>query len=319
MLETKNDEFVSGQELSNELRKSRTAIWKHMKELEKDGYIIDAVPRKGYRIREFPKKLSSNTIQWGLHTKWLGSKIIHKKSVPSTQNIAHQLAQEGAQHGTVIIADEQTAGRGRLERKWHSMSEQGIWMSLLLRPKIPPIQAPQLTLLAATVLADILLKKVNVKAYIKWPNDIILNDKKIAGILTEMQAEQDQIQYIVLGIGINVNQSHHEFPEELKSIATSLKIETNKTHNIRDLIQSILTTFEQTYDHYLQNGFHDIKMKWESFGYKLGETVNITTPNHTWNTTILGIESDGGLLIKNPDGKTEKIYSAEIYNEGNTR
>lgn len=312
ILEQHQDEYISGQELSNTLNISRTAVWKHMKELEKDGYSFEAVPRKGYRVTKHSKKLSSNTLHWGLQTKWLGRQIHHKKSIPSTQTLANQLASEGTKHGTVVIADEQTAGRGRMSRTWFSMKDQGVWMSMVLRPEILPIQAPQITLLAATVLAQVLEDFCKVNVAIKWPNDILINGKKVAGILTEMQAEQDQVQFIVLGIGINVNQTLEMFPKELHDKATSLQIETNDRWDRIEIIQHLLLNFENRYEHYLTSGFSAIKNKWEKYGYKIGEQVDISTPRKQWKAIILGIEVDGALIVKNEDGSMETLYSAEI-------
>ncbi|WP_369813137.1 biotin--[acetyl-CoA-carboxylase] ligase [Virgibacillus halodenitrificans] len=223
LLAKDKDTYISGQMLSEHLGISRSAVWKHMKNLEKDGYQIEGKSNKGYRIISFPDKLSENTIKWGLNTSWLGSKIIHKESTPSTQVIAHQLAQEGSPHGTIILADEQTSGRGRLNREWFSSKGKGIWMSIILRPEILPYLAPQLTLLTATVLAEVVQKNTTVTPMIKWPNDILINKKKTAGILTEMQAEQDQIQYVIIGIGMNINQTKEDIPIEIQSKATSLR------------------------------------------------------------------------------------------------
>jgi BirA family transcriptional regulator, biotin operon repressor / biotin---[acetyl-CoA-carboxylase] ligase len=304
--------YLSGQEISNLLEISRSAIWKHMKELEKDGYTIEAVRNKGYRILESPNKVSENTVQWGLHTEWLGKTIIHKEKLTSTQHVAHQLASENAHHGTVVIADEQTAGKGRLSREWHSAKNKGIWMSIILRPSILPYLAPQLTLLTATVLADVLKKESNLDPKIKWPNDIILADKKVSGILTEMQAEQDQINYIVIGIGININHEQNDLPKDVQSKATSLKIETGKAWDITNLIQNIFVTFERAYSDYMSNGFSIVKKKWESYGYRLGEKTTIKTFQDVQEAIIVGIAEDGALLAKYRDDSIKKVYSGEI-------
>ncbi|HEY4602492.1 MAG TPA: biotin--[acetyl-CoA-carboxylase] ligase [Cerasibacillus sp.] len=313
LLANNQDKYISGQHLSEELNISRSAIWKHMKELEKDGYEIEARQRRGYRIISFPNKLSENTLKWGLETDWLGNTIIHKTSTTSTQHIAHHLAREGAKHGTIVIADEQTGGKGRMNRPWHSSKNQGIWTSLILRPEISPHQAPQLTLLTATVLADVIYKETNIRPYIKWPNDILIENKKLSGILTEMQAEQDRIQYIIIGIGMNVNQTIHELPDDLSEKATSLRIETGHQLDMIKLVQAILEQFERTYETYLNEGFKSIKTKWESYGFKIGERINVKTMNQQWEATFSGIAPDGGLLVENKhNGKVEKLYSAEI-------
>lgn len=307
----KND-YISGQLLSEKLGISRSAIWKHMNELKKDGYIIEGVSRKGYKIISYPNKLSENTIKWGLETNWLGHHIIHKESVLSTQKIAHIAALEGAEHGTIVIADEQTSGKGRADRSFHSKKDEGIWMSIILRPEILPYDAPQLTLLTATVLAQVLDDYKGITPQIKWPNDILINGKKVAGILTEMQAEQDKVLYIIIGIGLNVNQSLKSFPEELHSKVTSLSIETGTILNMTDLIQQIIKSFEEKFDSYLEQGFPNIKTTWEKYGFKINEILEITTSKETWQGKFLGIAEDGALLAERYQGKVEKVYSAEI-------
>ncbi|MBO8154977.1 MAG: biotin--[acetyl-CoA-carboxylase] ligase [Bacillaceae bacterium] len=306
------DDFVSGQALSEHLRITRSAIWKHMKELEKDGYIIESAPRKGYRILEFPDKLSANTIQWGLTTKWLGTHVIFEESTSSTQNMAHRLAQEGAGHGTVIVADEQLKGRGRLNRSWDSKKGDGIWMSLILRPEIGPQQAPQLTLLCAVAIVKALEQNTIIHPKIKWPNDIFVNDKKLAGILTEMQAEQDQIQYIVQGIGINVNQGDADFQAIKGNHPTSLMLETGKKVNRRLLIQQILKQLEDLYELYMREGFSPVKQMWEEKAYKLGKSITVKAKNEEWSAVLKGIHHDGALIVTDEKGQDHILYSAEI-------
>ncbi|WP_176447115.1 biotin--[acetyl-CoA-carboxylase] ligase [Lentibacillus sp. CBA3610] len=311
LLETSDYEYVSGQFLSDKLHISRSAIWKHMKELEKDGYIIEGVPRKGYRIVKSPDKISANTLHWGLKTNWLGKNIIHKPTTKSTQLIAHQAAQENAEHGTVIIADEQTEGKGRMERRWHSSKHKGIWMSIILRPSILPSAAPQLTLLTATVLADVITEQTTAEAKIKWPNDLLIDGKKTAGILTEMQAEQDRIHYIVVGIGLNVNQTSDEFPGIINDRAASLKSATGEDQPIVPLIQQLLLKFERSYDTFMHHGFSKVQTKWESYGYRIGETIRIRTNHKVLEAAFTGVAEDGALLIETGEG-SQKIYSGEI-------
>lgn len=312
ILANNKGKYISGQELSDALNVSRSAIWKHMNELKKDGFKIETAAKKGYQIIEFPNKLSENTLAWGLHTKWLGNKIVHKESVDSTQLLAHKLAIEGAEHGTVIIADEQTKSRGRVNRTWHSHHGKGIWMSIILRPNILPYLAPQLTLLTATVLANVLEEMTEVIPQIKWPNDMLINSKKVAGILTEMQAEQDSIQYVIIGIGLNLNQSSEDFETDIESRATSLRIETNKEWELTPIVQAVLQIFEEKYDHYLDHGFKEVKINWENYGFRMNERLKIKTGQTNWEGIFLGIGEDGALLAEKDDGTIEKIYSAEI-------
>lgn len=307
-----SNNYISGQTLSDQLNITRSAIWKHMNELKKDGYVIEGKARKGYRIISFPNKLSENTIKWGLNTEWLGQTIYHYNSLESTQKVAHDLAKEGAEHGTIIISNEQTEGRGRVDREWFSKDEKGIWMSFILRPDILPFQAPQLTLLTATVLANVINESADIVPQIKWPNDILINNKKMTGILTEMQAEQDYVSYIIVGMGINVNHEYSDLDESIRNLATSINIETKKELNLLTFTQSILESFEEKYENYLHNGFSNIKTEWEKYGFKLGHKLNIKINDTEWIGTFTGIAADGALLAQDENGETKKIYSAEI-------
>lgn len=309
----KQEGHISGQDLSDRMGISRTAVWKHMNELKKDGYGIEAVQRKGYKILSSPDKISENTLRWGLDTKWIGHDLYHFDQVESTQEIVHEMAKQGKPHGTVVIADEQVKGKGRMARNWDSPKGKGIWMSILLRPDLPPIQAPQLTLLAATVLAKVMANNSDLNPQIKWPNDLLVNHKKVSGILTEMQAEHDSIQYVVLGTGINVNQDEADIPEDILYKASSLKIESGEDWSIQHTIQEILRLFEESYERYERLGFGAIKEDWEHFGYRIGEEVTISTMRKTWQATLIGIEADGALRARSKDGEEEKLYSAEIH------
>ncbi|MBB6452229.1 BirA family biotin operon repressor/biotin-[acetyl-CoA-carboxylase] ligase [Salirhabdus euzebyi] len=317
LLAEQQEQYVSGQKLSEELNISRAAIWKHMKGLEKDGYKIDAISRVGYRIVAFPDQMSLNTIQWGLNTSWLGQRMYYEPQLDSTQSLAHKLALEGAEHGTVVIADEQLKGRGRLHRKWDSQKGKGIWMSIILRPPLEPQRAPQLTLASAVAIIDMLASQVNVKGQIKWPNDIFIQNKKVAGILTEMQAEQDLIQYVIIGIGLNVNQTAEEIPEDLQEIATSLQIETEQTWVREGLIQNLLKEIESVYEEYVQNGFGSIKKRWELAAYKMGDWIKVKAMRKEWDAKLIGIQNDGALIVEDTDKARKVLYSAEIdWNKG---
>ncbi|MFP7493809.1 biotin--[acetyl-CoA-carboxylase] ligase [Terribacillus saccharophilus] len=302
---------VSGQYLSAQLGISRAAVWKHMKALEADGYDIDAVPRKGYQVRRSPDKLSKNTLNWQLDTKWIGRKIVFEEELDSTQALAKTLADQGAVHGTVVIADQQTNGKGTKGRSWHSPSGTGIWMSLIIRPEFGPREAAQLTLAAAVAIARV-FRKLEINANIKWPNDIYLNGKKLAGILTEMQAEQDYIQHIVLGIGININQAASEVAPDIRNKATSLHIETGKVWKRQELIHLIWKELEEVYALYTQSGFHVIRDEWMQFAFRIGHRVIATTPTAVMEAIFKGIGEDGELLLENDDGTLVHLYSAEL-------
>ncbi|MGP7816040.1 biotin--[acetyl-CoA-carboxylase] ligase [Niallia sp. 01092] len=309
---SKPNQYISGQELANVLGCSRTAIWKHIEELRKDGFTLEAVRKKGYRIIDVPEKIIPDEIRFGLITKNFGRNIYYEETVESTQKIAHKLALEGAEEGTLVVAEEQLGGKGRLNRNWHSPKYKGIWMSLLLRPNIPILQAPQLTLLTAVAVVQGIEEVTGLQAQIKWPNDLLINNKKVTGILTEIQADSDRIQSVIVGIGINVNQELEDYPEEIQSLATSLLIEKGEKWNRANIIQAILLQLEKLYTVYLENGFYPIKILWESYAISIGKKVTARTLTGNLYGVALGITDEGVLLLEDEDGVTHQIYSADI-------
>ncbi|WP_188206001.1 biotin--[acetyl-CoA-carboxylase] ligase [Alkalibacillus aidingensis] len=311
LLFSHQSDYVSGQFLSEQLNISRSAIWKHMNELKKSGYEIEAVTNKGYRIINVPNALSEDALRWGLKTDWLGSRISFHQSVQSTQMVAHELARAGASHGTIVLANEQTNGKGRMKRYWDSKSGLGLWLSMILRPhELEPKNATQITLVAAVAVADV-MKQLGIDIKIKWPNDLFINDRKLAGILTEMQAEQDQIDYIVLGIGLNVNHGLDDFDQSIKQQATSLHLETGTIHNLNELFQQVALSFEQLYERFIEQGFLSIKSEWEGYAYKLGEWINVRAQGE-WPAKLVGIHEDGALKVIDQQGNEHLLYSAEI-------
>ncbi|WP_240375562.1 biotin--[acetyl-CoA-carboxylase] ligase [Bacillus piscicola] len=308
---TSTDSFISGQEISNILGISRTAVWKHIEELRKNGYELEALPRKGYRLLRTPNLASADEIKAQLTTKRIGQNIVYKKAVASTQETAHEQARNGAPEGTIVVADEQLAGKGRLGRNWYSPPGSGLWSSLILRPDIPPHKAPQLTLLTAVAVVEGIREVTGLGSQIKWPNDILLHGKKTAGILTEMQSDPDRIQAVIIGVGMNVNQE--AFPEELAETATSLRIEAGGTvYSRAELIAAMLKRFEHWYDHYLMNGFPEIRERWEALTVTIGKEITATTLTKTIKGYAEGITEDGVLILKKSDGTLEHIYSADI-------
>jgi BirA family biotin operon repressor/biotin-[acetyl-CoA-carboxylase] ligase len=303
-------EFLSGQELADIIGCSRTAVWKHMEELRKEGFELEAVRKKGYRIISMPDKVTANEILFGLQTRFIGRKIVHKETVDSTQKVAHRLSQEGCEEGTVVIAEEQVAGRGRMEREWYSPKSSGIWMSIILKPKLPPYQAPQFTLLTAVAIVEAIQEVTGLQPKIKWPNDILINGKKMTGILTELQANSDQIYAIIIGIGMNVNQL--QFPDHLKEIATSIAIEKGEKVFRPQLIQRILEKLEHYYDLYLKEGFAPIKSLWEQYAISIGKHIKARTITGTISGKALGITDEGVLQIQDDEGTIHSIYSADI-------
>ncbi len=310
---TNNEEdYLSGQYLADLIGCSRAAIWKHIEELRKDGFQLEAVRRKGYRIMKTPEKVTADEIRLGLQTEFLGRHIHYEESVDSTQKIANRLAYEAAPEGTIVIAEEQIAGKGRMARMWYSPKYTGIWMSIILRPNIPPPKAPQLTLIAAVAVVQAMQELTNLTPQIKWPNDILINGKKVTGILTELLAEADRINAIIIGIGINVNQQTEDYPEELRAIATSLSIETGEKLERAQLIKTLLLKLEQLYILYLEKGFYPIKLLWESYAISIGKSITARTLSGSIHGKALGINEDGVLMIEDSSGKIHYVYSADI-------
>ncbi|MEH7345289.1 biotin--[acetyl-CoA-carboxylase] ligase [Bacillus sp. JJ1532] len=306
------DEYLSGQYLADLLGCSRTAVWKHIEDMRKDGFELEAVRRKGYRITRVPERITADEIRLGLLTKFIGKNIHYEESVDSTQKIAHRLANEDTPEGTVIIAEEQLLGRGRMDRRWHSPKYTGIWMSVILRPNLPPPKAPQLTLITAVAVVQAIEELTDLSPQIKWPNDILINGKKVTGILTELQADADRITSIIIGIGINVNQQKEDYPEELHTIATSLSIESGKKLQRAELVKILLSKLENLYTLYLEKGFYLIKLLWESYAISIGKVITARTITGSIQGKALGITEDGVLMIEDEMSKIHHIYSADI-------
>lgn len=305
-------EAISGQQLADEFGISRTAVWKHIKELEELGYTINSVKKKGYSLAGSPDSLEPTALQALLKTQSLGKKIEYRESCASTQIIAHQLAQEGTPAGTVVLSEEQTAGRGRLARKWDSAAGKGIWMSIILRPAVVPQKAPQFTLVAAVAVVRAIEEVTDLKPEIKWPNDILIDGRKCTGILTELQSDADGIQALIIGIGLNANQDAEDFAPELSDIATSLKMEKESEVNRQELVRAILYHLEQYTDLYIEQGFGLLKTIWEGYSSTIGNQVRARMAKETLVGIAESITEDGVLQLRTADGKLHSIYSADI-------
>jgi len=304
--------FLSGQHLAELIGCSRTAVWKHIEELRKEGFELEAVRNKGYRIVKTPERITADEIRLGLTTNFIGRNIHYEESVESTQKIAHRLSYEEVPEGTVIIAEEQRSGKGRMNRTWHSPKYTGIWMSLILRPNIPLTKAPQLTLLTAVAIVQAIEEVTGLQSEIKWPNDILIGGKKVTGILTELQAEADRIHSIIIGIGINVNQKEEDFPSELQEKASSLFIEKGKVISRAGLIKSFFKHFEKLYLLYLEQGFFPIKLLWEGYAVSIGKILKARTLTNVIEGKALGITDEGVLKLEDETGFVHHIYSADI-------
>ena len=313
LLLNSNSEFVSGEEISNKLGISRTAVWKHINILKAQGYEIESVNKKGYRLKEAPKDvLTKENILYNLNTKFIGRNIIHFDTIDSTNNYAKSIAND-ALDGTVIISEEQTGGRGRLGRSWNSKKYEGIWMSIILKPNILPSFAPFITLVAGASITKA-LRNLGIEATIKWPNDIILNGKKMCGILTELSAEIERINYVVLGIGINVKTM--DFPSDIKDIATSLYKEGHDTSRC-DLVKNILEEFEVNYNSYISENNKlktlDICRKYSAI---IGKSIYAIKNDLKEEVKCIDINENGDLVVEDNKGHIKQIISGEVSIRG---
>ncbi len=291
-----SDGYVSGQDLCRKFGVSRTAIWKAINQLKQTGYEIEAVQNRGYHIVSTPDILSENELKSIRKTEWLGNTIYYEPVMGSTNTKAMQLAEEGAPHGTLVVTDSQECGRGRRGRNWETPAGTGIAMTLLLRPEINPDNASMLTLVAAMAVARGIEDESGLRVGIKWPNDIIVNAKKVSGILTEMSAQTDYVNHIVIGIGINVHTE--EFSEELKNVATSIYMELGIKINRAALIERICEYFEAYYDVFLRTeDLSEIAKQYDAYMVNRNQPVRVLDPNDAFEGTARGITNRGELLV----------------------
>ena len=308
------DGYVSGQELCEKFGVSRTAVWKAINQLKQAGYEIEAVQNKGYHIVSSPDILSRTELESNRKTTWVGEEIHYFDSTDSTNTRAKRLAEDGAVHGTLVVADEQTGGRGRRGRVWESQKGVSIYMSLVLKPEIEPNHASMLTLITAMAVAGGIEKTTGLECKIKWPNDIVINGKKICGILTEMSAQFDYINHIVIGIGINVH--NESFPEELQDHAGSLLLECGKRVHRADLIEAFLEEFERLYAIYLQT--EDLSALQEEYDQLLvnrGRQVRVLDPKEPFEGKAMGITKKGELIVDTWESR-KLVSSGEVSVRG---
>lgn len=303
------DGYVSGEEMSQQLSMSRAAIWKHMQELRSHGYEIVAVPHLGYQLLSSPDRLLPHEIHFGLKTKIMGRKVYAFESIPSTMDEAFRLGMEGAPEGTLVCAESQTQGRGRLGRVWVSPKAKGIYASLILRPSLSPSQMPPITLMAAVALAETVRRLTALKPLIKWPNDLLVSNKKLAGILTELRAETDQVRFVVLGIGLNINATS----SQLLDTATSLKIETKKTFNRVEILQELLCQMEQWYGLVLKGRFSEILKYCRKHSATLKKRVRLHDASGDIQGMAVAMDDDGGLVIRLDNGHLVKKMAGDIH------
>lgn len=290
------DGYVSGQELCERFGVSRTAVWKAMNQLKKEGYEIESVQNKGYHLVKTPDILSKNELVSIRKTKWVGTEICYFDVTDSTNTQAKSLGEGDAPNGTLVVAGKQESGRGRRGRSFESPAGTGIFMTLLLRPEIEPQNASMLTLVSALAVAKGIEHMVDLPVQIKWPNDIVINGKKVCGILTEMSAQMDYVNYIVIGIGINV--SNEEFPEEIKDVATSIYLESGKHVNRAMLIEKIWEEFEDYYELYEKTqDLSSLVKEYDSYLVNRGQKVRVLDLKEPYEGKAMGITDRGELIV----------------------
>lgn len=306
-------EFISGEELSKKLGISRTAIWKHIRILRSQGYNIESVNKKGYRLVDEPTDLlNPQNIYRNLKTKFIGKNVLHFETIDSTNDYAKKIGNE-LRDGSVIISEEQTKGKGRLGRVWESKAGEGIWMSIILKPNIIPNKAPFITLIAGASIVKA-LNILGVDAKIKWPNDITINNKKLSGILTELSAEIERVNYIVVGIGMNVKDT--DFEEELKDKATSLYKENYNLSRV-DIVKEILCQFEKLYLDYIEkDDKKEVLDICRQYSAIINKEIYVIKNDQKELVDCIGINEEGNLIIKNKDGNLEEIMSGEVSIRG---
>ncbi|MBA4699665.1 MAG: biotin--[acetyl-CoA-carboxylase] ligase [Ruminococcus sp.] len=310
-----SDGYVSGQELCEKLGVSRTAVWKAINGLKEKGYQVEAVRNRGYRIIESPDILTKEELSSMIDTEWAGQTIYYFDQIDSTNIRAKQLGEEGVPHGTLIVAGQQNAGRGRRGRTWESPPGVSIYMSIVLRPEMAPVKAPMLTLVMALSAADSLKECTGLDVQIKWPNDIVLNGKKLAGILTEMSTEMEYINHVVIGVGINVNTG--QLPEELEEKATSLRLETGRIIRRSEIIASIMKEFEGNYQLFIETqGLRQMQEKYNSLLINREKEVRILGVKEEYAAYALGINEKGELLVRRDNGEIEAILAGEVSVRG---
>ena len=316
ILEDRRGSFVSGEEIAVRMGISRAAVWKRVKTLRGDGYAIEGARGLGYRLKGTPDRLSEENIRAAVRqgTPWVSFAVLGETD--STNSRAMEMAENGAPHGTVVVAEAQTGGRGRLGRRWVSPPGKNVYVSLLLRPDVPPVGAPQLSLLAGVALADA-LEGMGMTAAVKWPNDLYLGDRKAAGILAEMASDPDRVRHVVIGVGINVNMEPDDFPPEISAKATSLRIRAGRPFPRVEVLARFLDSFAARYGEFLSGGFAAVSGDWDRRDFLRGRRVLLRRGvAERWGVAE-GVDPEGALRFR-PDGaaRAEAVRSGEILEFG---
>lgn len=309
------DGYISGQELCNRFGVSRTAVWKAINQLKEAGYEIEAQQNKGYRLMAAPDLMTEAEIKSLMHTEWVAKEVLYFDTIDSTNTKAQELAEKGYPSGTLVVADKQESGKGRRGRSWVSPSGTGIFMTLMIKPDINPNNASMLTLVAALAVAKAITSVIGEKALIKWPNDIVINGKKVCGILTEMNAQFDYINHIVVGVGINVH--NESFPEEISQMASSLMIEAGgKRFHRAQIIAETMLYFEQYYDTFLKTqDLSALVREYDELLVNRNKSVRVLDPKEPFDGKAMGITPKGELIVDTWESR-KLVSSGEVSVRG---
>lgn len=309
------DGYISGQELCNRFGVSRTAVWKAINQLKEAGYEIEAQQNKGYRLMAAPDLMTEAEIKSLMHTDWVAKEVLYFDTIDSTNIKAQELAEKGYPSGTLVVADKQESGQGRRGRSWVSPSGTGIFMTLMIKPDINPNNASMLTLVAALAVAKAITSVTGEEALIKWPNDIVVNGKKVCGILTEMNAQFDYINHIVVGIGINVH--NESFPEEISQMASSLMIEAGgKRFHRAQIIAETMSYFEQYYDTFLKTqDLSALVREYDELLVNRNKSVRVLDPKEPFDGKAMGITPKGELIVDTWESR-KLVSSGEVSVRG---
>ena len=309
------DGYMSGQELCNRYGVSRTAVWKAINQLKEAGYEIEAQQNKGYRLMAAPDLMTEAEIKSLMHTEWVAKEVLYFDTIDSTNTKAQELAEKGYPSGTLVVADKQESGKGRRGRSWVSPSGTGIFMTLMIKPDINPNNASMLTLVAALAVAKAITSVTGEEALIKWPNDIVVNGKKVCGILTEMNAQFDYINHIVVGIGINVH--NESFPEEISQMASSLMIEAGgKRFHRAQIIAETMSYFEQYYDTFLKTqDLSALVREYDELLVNRNKSVRVLDPKEPFDGKAMGITPKGELIVETWESR-KLVSSGEVSVRG---
>lgn len=302
---------VPGPKIASEIGGTRSTVWLWIEKLRALGVEIKGHPASGYQLSKLPDILVPGLLRPELGEIEIGRRIVHYFRVTSTNSVALTLAAEGAPHGTVVLAEEQTAGRGRFGRVWYSEKSSGIYASVILRPPLAPAAAPALTLMAGVAAHRALTAATGLPVDIRWPNDLLIGGKKVGGILTEMHAEPSQVRFVIVGIGINVNQE--KFPGELSAAATSLRVESGKMQPRAELLVRLLREFENDYNRFVREGAETVTERFSRVSsYAVGKRVSVTTGAESYGGTTAGLSAEGLLRVKRDDGETVTVIAGDV-------